>query len=215
MKTTTIIFIALVAAAQAGSETLALWNFDNHDDAWYDDDTVTVQELTATAEMSTAEVTHSNPQVLADGAYWNDTIGSTYWYESSLADAIAAGNYYSLTFETETGKLMNLDSLKLVLDVNGGGNYAIFTSVDGFSEGNEVSSGTISSSGVVEILDLSGAQYDSLSSLEVRVIAYGLDGNAWQRFTIGNIGTTDGVNDIELQGDIIAEAQQGSLFIIK
>lgn len=210
----------IFSAGVASAANLASWDFDNHAADIYDEDTQTSQDLnlyTNNSFMLASANIAGDPSSLVDGAYWNDTMGQ-YSSEDDLAATLTSGRYFTLSATAAAGQLMNLDQLVLnlgtlssyisgseVIDVavvSGGQTIA----TDQISDGNELITMTINLS--------TNSSFQGISSAEFKIVAYNATSYT-DRFAIGYVGITDGVNDIELSGSIVPEAQQGSLFLMK
>lgn len=202
-----LIVILMVVAPSLQAATLVTWNFDDAD-AYGNSSSGTVPfsaNGTVDSNITTATIQHSTPADMSGGGYWNDTYGSINWEETSLANAIAADDYYTLNFSAASGFEMDLTALSLVFDssTTTGIDIAVRSSVDGFSTDVYNWGGDLGAAGHTVTIDLSGGTYDNLSSIEFRIYGWGSTASS-NRLAIGTLGTADGVDDIVLQGTVAA-----------
>ncbi|MGH0034735.1 MAG: hypothetical protein ACQGVK_06870 [Myxococcota bacterium] len=90
---------------------------------------------------------------------------------NDMAGAVAADQWVGFTVTADPGTLLDLDDLTFDVVRNSGGalDYAIRTSVDGFAANLVFADDVITESQTNQLIDLSGAAFDSLSSIEIRI----------------------------------------------
>ncbi|MGH0034737.1 MAG: PEP-CTERM sorting domain-containing protein [Myxococcota bacterium] len=90
---------------------------------------------------------------------------------NDMAGAVAADQWVGFTVAAAPGKVLDLEELTFDVYRNFGGalDYAIRTSVDGFAANLVFADDVITETQTSQSIDLSGAAFDALSSLEVRI----------------------------------------------
>lgn len=222
MKRFITLFALTVAlyAQPAHAAILAKWEFDGSTPS----PTGSIVPISPTdhgsgsldANMQTAILDMADP---ADGRTGGNCYKSIDWEGdgdvADFAEAISNGQYFSIQFEAQAGYQMSLTSLDLLLyqtsfmagtGVNGGSaggaDFAIYSSIGGFTAGNEIYSYSLASGAYsVFNVDLTGGSFDNLTNVEFRIYAKGATGNS-NGFYIGKLNTSDGLDDIVLNGSI-------------
>lgn len=126
-----------------------------------------------------------------------------------LAGAISAQDYFSFSVNSNAGQPLNLTSLTYYMtkqNANSPDNFAVFTSVAGFTAGNQIGTfSNIGNGGFGGSLDLSTkAELQGVSGpIQVRIYAYGAATGGAENLYVG-FGNQLG-NDLVLNGEVIPE----------
>ena len=127
---------------------------------------------------------------------------------ADLDDAIANNQYFSFTVSADAGNILDLDNL--TFDTLDGGvaaaqDFAVRSSLDGFAANLDLLDGMggIIAGGIGDIstaadVDLSGSQFDSVTTVEFRIY---LD----NREQDGNAGSGTGIDNLILNGEVVPE----------
>ncbi len=219
--------IALTGIAHA--DTLANWDFDDHADTIYDDDTQDNQDLTTYAvggyTLATANVRHSDNTKLRDGASSDDVMIAIGWNDATnLATAITVGNYYKITFAPAADEIMNLTQLALLVsgygpdsDLNEEATAVLTDSSNNLLDSTTLASPNATAYGSLTA-DLTGGAFDGLTNAEFRLYFYSSGTTELvysDKFGIGNVSQVDAASDIDLQGTLGLGAQRGTLYEMK
>ncbi len=212
-------FIALTGIAQA--ETLALW------DGWENNmaGLASTNASTLFTGVNSGLLDRVNTPV-HNGDTYNDVFGSSD-QEIGLAAALATPEYFRIVVDVTEGQIMNLTSLDLLLQstVLADGaekeqRITVFSSVGGWASGDELATYSFLN-GATEnqsvSLDLTGGNYNGLTSIEFRVVGYRVNdsSNMWNAYAIGNLYGTAANQNIVLSGTVGSAGQRGTLFVVK
>lgn len=217
-----------MATQQASADLLAGWDVDgvDVDDGTGIDEGTSPYTFTAStigANIGTAELRLSadvNPSTASD-QYGFGVSGAD--EQTTLAGAISANHYWEFTLTAESGFFLNLESISMNGDATstGADDVALMSNIDGFVVGNEIASLTgvagetggldTDSSGFGAPIDLSGAQYQEITSVTFRMYGYNTT-SASGRTRIRNLSG----DDLEIEGTttVIPEPGTMALFLM-
>lgn len=135
--------------------------------------------------------------------------------QNSLAGAIANDHFLQFAISVDSGYEMDLSSLKIrgQSSNTGSSDIVLMTSVDGFTDGDEIASVSgkngmtggfdTDSSGFGDLIDLTGGQYQGLTgTITFRIYGYGSTSGAGITY-LRNL-TQGGAEDLVLDGEISA-----------
>ncbi|MDP0490164.1 MAG: PEP-CTERM sorting domain-containing protein [Verrucomicrobiota bacterium JB023] len=183
-KTQNLMLGALLVGASVGhSAVLASYEFDNTgstndsesaNSAWFAATTVDPNVVgggfTSGSGVDPLVIANTDVLFAAEGQGMSD--GTT----ADLAGAIVDGDYFGVTIAAAPGYTLDLDNVTFNVGRanNGTRDYAFFTSVGGFSVGDQVvyaeNAITADSINSTQTIDLSGASYEGLTSIEFRIV---------------------------------------------
>lgn len=214
-----LLAVTVLVSGIAQAENLAVWEFD--DRAPSGPKTATNAQVMA-ANIDTAVLSHTTLDNLRSSAYHDDWYNSAAWGgPSTLAAALSSGDYYIITVTPQDGLIMNLTNLFINICVEGlatgeSCEVAIFSSAEGFTEGDEIATTTPANGDRYKALsiDLSPATHSGLTSVVFRAYCYGIPSD-YDRFGIGFVALVDGANDLVVSGTTDSAAQRGTLFLVK
>ncbi|MDD6209080.1 MAG: Ig-like domain-containing protein [Bacteroidales bacterium] len=119
---------------------------------------------------------------------WNSGLTGTSQTTMDLTASLADGEYIGFKIKAEPGKLLSINKIQFAPVSQGGiRTFVLFSSVKGFSEGNEIGSCQKDYQGELFNFDLTG--HNNVEEIEFRVYIYGKD-NMYESVGIGGIGGT-------------------------
>jgi trimeric autotransporter adhesin len=201
-KTIAMIMSVGLMAGVANADVLAAWDFDGG----------------TGAEVSVAAGTVISPGIetpvlilRGDGVNASNNAGrfnANNWTETSLAEAIAANDYFTWSLTASENYTLSISSIDFNFQRSntGGADWALRSSVDSF--GSDLASFTGLANGTSESIDLSAAGLDGLSSIEFRFYGYNRTGTAG---TAGFEGTGD---DLVVNGTVTVVPEPASIALI-
>ena len=198
MKLITSITLAMIASASAA--TLASYTFDTDLSATATD--VTASDLSGGPGFS---VIHSGTNAITTQGQGLDT-GDT----SGIFGAISAGEYFTFTVTADAGESLDLTNLTgdFRLRGNGAQDFYFFSDVNGFNPSDVIASYTgVPNGGSAFDIDLSGADYQGLSSITFRVVVD-------NRFTNTSVASDTGFQGIVLNGDVVTVPEPTSAALL-
>lgn len=197
--------VAGIAVSAADAAVLASW--ENND--------LTGPEASAPADVVDAGLAAAPALTRGAGLGtppYADTFSGSRAEESSLADAIADGDYFSWTMTADPGFELSLESLSLRPSTQAASlTMVLFSSVDGFAAGGEIDTYTFSGNNTQFTTDLSGLS--NVSSVEFRLVAFGSD-NQFQQMGIGRAFNGNADDDLVISGAAVPIPEPASLALV-
>ncbi|MDD4737530.1 MAG: PEP-CTERM sorting domain-containing protein [Kiritimatiellae bacterium] len=194
MKKLLVFLFVLVAASISFADVIAAWEVTgvNVGSGTGIDEAVSPYRFSATskdANMGTAQLSlgFDGPSTATDMYGFRFSAAT---HQTSLADAISNNHYIQWSLTAASGYALNLTSLEMngQSGSSGPADIVLMTSVDGFSEGDEIGSLTArqnvtggwdtDSSGWGAPIDLSAAGYQGLSTVSFRIYGWNSSGTA-------------------------------------
>jgi len=182
-----LIYITTVVAAtlmSGNAATLAQYTFDNTSNSNLANNAANVAAFSASSVDAnvTAGVAGSGPGfdaiITAGGVLFGaEGQGVSDGPNPNLAGAINDGDYFTVSISANAGYLLDLDSFDFGIGraANGTTDYAVFTSIEGFDNGDELlfsdGGNIVSTTASNDVsVDLSSSLYDSLETIEFRIV---------------------------------------------
>jgi len=193
-------------AVDAQAQVILAWDFNGNAGS----------ELTDTADVFGTNISNTGPSgVISRGAGNNPaTNGGRFnangWTETSLANAIAADDFFEWTITADSGFQINLDSITFNFQRSGTGptEFAIRSSLDSFA--SDVATFTGLANGTTQTVDNTtlGASFNAFTTATFRFYGFGST-NAG-----GSAGFEGTGNDLILNGAVTAVPEPSTLALI-
>ncbi|MEP2776267.1 MAG: PEP-CTERM sorting domain-containing protein [Luteolibacter sp.] len=219
LTTPTAVIASLLAASSLSHAAMVLVSYefttDSTDNEYEADNPTAFQATTTAANVSATSFGGGggsfNPLVLggADVIHISEGNGLQDGTAANMDAAVAADQYFTFTVTADGG--YSLDLQNLTFDINHGArgatDYAIRSSVDGFTANIVYASPGITGTSTGQDIDLSAVDFNSLSSVEFRIY---LD----NRINNNSGGASNVLDNVILNGDVNAVPEPSSLAML-
>lgn len=224
IKASTILVVLLSCTTTAQSAIIAAWDVDGVDvaDGTLIDTGVSPYTFSATTELNA----FVNGELSLGSGVTPSTTGNRYGFkvsgantQTTLAGAIAEEHYFQFAITVDSGFALNLTSIDLDAQSTstGSDDGAFFTSIAGFSAGNEIAAvtgvsgntgGFDSDASGFGAIDLSAAAYQNLTgTVTFRVYGYNTTSGAGATYIRNLTG-----NDLVVNGALVAVPEPSAVF---
>jgi hypothetical protein len=150
------------------------------------------------------DVTLSRGSGLTTGSNTSGRFNSASATSTSLADALTASDYFTWTVTPASASTIDFDSVSFSLQISASGapNYALFSSLDGFTDGDELQFGSLAPAGTTPVAHNFGSGFDAITvATEFRIYLWGASSGA---------GSAS-VNTLAMTGLVVPEPTTGML----